>query len=149
MQEEVQTVIVSRESAAEPGLCLAEKPRAAWTRWVLPSFADVFFLVLLGILAFSAAGNALLYDADTGWHIRNGEIILATHAVPRTDSFSYTRAGQAWYAWEWLYDMVIAAIHHLAGLNGVVLYTAAIIAATFAHLFNFILSRSGSFVVAV
>ena len=149
MQEEVQAVIVSRETASEPALCLAEKPKAAWTRWVLPSFADVFFLVLLGILAFSAAGNALLYDADTGWHIRNGEIILATHAVPRTDSFSYTRAGQAWYAWEWLYDMVIAAIHHLAGLNGVVLFTAAIIAATFALLFKFILRRSGSFVVAV
>ena len=80
----------------------------------------------------------MLYDADTGWHIRNGEIILATHSVPRTDLFSYTRAGQPWYAWEWLYDMVIAAIHHVAGLNGVVLFTAVIIAATFALLFGFL-----------
>jgi hypothetical protein len=109
----------------------------------------VFFLVLTGILAFSPANSALLYDADTGWHIRNGEIILATHSVPRTDMFSYTKAGQPWYAWEWLYDAVIAAIHHVAGLNGVVLFTAIIIAATFALLFRFLLRRSGSFVVAV
>jgi cytochrome b subunit of formate dehydrogenase len=149
MQEEVQTVIVSRETASESAVPAAEKPQAAWSRWVLPSFADVFFLVLAGILAFGPASSALLNDADTGWHIRNGEIILATHAVPRTDSFSYTRAGQPWYSWEWLYDTVIAAVHHLAGLNGVVLFTAVIIAATFALLFQFVLRRSGSFVVAV
>ena len=142
-------MIESHVTASESALQVAEKPPAAWTRWVLPSFADVFFLVLTGILAFSPANSALLYDADTGWHIRTGEIILATHSVPRTDSFSYTRAGQPWYAWEWLYDTVIAAIHHVAGLNGVVLFTAVIVAATFALLFRFLLRRSGSFVVSV
>jgi hypothetical protein len=126
-----------------------EKPQATWVRWVLPSFADVFFLVLIGILAFSPSSAALLGDADTGWHIRNGEIIFATRAVPRTDSFSYTRAGQPWYAWEWLYDLAIAGIHHLAGLNGVVLFSAVVIAATFALLFRIVLRRSGSFVVAL
>src|ERR1017187_2182426 len=99
MPEEVQTVIVSSESASESASPLVEKSPAPWTRWVLPSIADVFFLVLLGILAFSPASAALLGDADTGWHIRDGEIILATHSVPRTDSFSYTRAGQPRYAW--------------------------------------------------
>jgi hypothetical protein len=142
-------VIVSRETASESALLVVEKPQPAWVRWVLPSFADVFFLVLAGILTFSPANAALLGDADTGWHIRNGEFILATRSVPRTDSFSYTRAGQPWYAWEWLYDAVIAAIHHVAGLNGVVLFTAVIIAATFALLFSFLLRRGGSFVVAV
>jgi hypothetical protein len=149
MPEEVQTVIVSSESASELASPLVEKPPAAWARWVLPSFADVLFLVLLAVLAFSPASGALLRDADTGWHIRNGEFILATRSVPRTDSFSYTKAGQPWYAWEWLYDAAIAAIHHVAGLNGVVLFTAVIIAGTFALLFRFVLRRSGSFVVAV
>ena len=119
-----------------------EKPRSSWIHWVLPSFADVFFLVLAGILAFTPASAALLEDADTGWHIRNGEFILATHSVPRTDLFSYTRAGQPWYAWEWLYDAAIAAIHHVAGLNGVVLITAVLISLTFALLFRLVLRRS-------
>ena len=117
-------------------------------RWLLPSIADVFFLVLVGIFAYSPASRALLGDADTGWHIRNGEFILATRSVPRVDSFSYTKAGQPWYAWEWLYDAVIGAIHHVAGLNGVVLFTAFVIAATFALLFRFVLRRSGNFAVA-
>ncbi len=126
-----------------------EERRAPWMRWVLPSIADIFFVVLLVLLGFSPMSRALLADADTGWHIRNGEFILATHSVPHTDSFSYTRAGQPWYAWEWLYDATIAAIHHVAGLNGVVLFTAVIIAATFALLFRFLLRRSGSFAVAM
>ncbi len=48
-----------------------------------------------------------------------------------------------------LYDAVIAAIHHVAGLNGVVLFTAVVIASTFALLFRFVLRRSGSFVAAL
>ncbi len=121
---------------------------AAWLIWVLPSFADVFFIVLIGILAFSPMSADLLRDADTGWHIRSGEQILLTHAVPRTDPFSYTKQGEPWYAWEWMYDVVVAAIHHVSGLNGVVLFTAVVISSTFALLFRFILRRSGNLVVA-
>src|ERR1700684_551735 len=120
----------------------------AWLCWVLLSFTDLFFLVLLVILAFSPMSAGLLGDADTGWHIRSGEQILATHAIPRTDPFSYTRHGEPWYAWEWMYDVAIAAIHHVSGLNGVVLFTAAVISVTFALLFRFILRRSGNLAVA-
>lgn len=105
--------------------------------------------MLTAILAFGPLSAGLLGDADTGWHIRTGEIVLATRSVPRTDLFSYTKAGQPWFAWEWLYDAAVAAIHHFAGLNGVVLFSAAIIALTFSLLFRFVLQRSGSFVVAM
>jgi hypothetical protein len=132
----------------EPATAIPEKRQDKWVSWVLPSISDIFFLVLLGLLGFSSMSAGLLGDADTGWHIRNGEVILATRAVPRVDPFSYTKAGQPWYAWEWLYDAVIGGIHHFAGLNGVVLFSAVVIAATFALLFRFVLRRCGSFVVA-
>jgi hypothetical protein len=137
-------------ASAQSGRVLppAKAKSPSWVRWILPSISDVFFLVLFGILGFSPMSVALLGDADTGWHIRNGEIIMATHSVPRIDSFSYTKAGQPWYAWEWLYDVFIGAVHHVAGLNGVVLFTAFVIALTFALLFRFVLRRSGSFAVA-
>src|SRR2546426_11646602 len=48
------------------------------------------------------------------------------------DSFSFTMSGRPWYAWEWLYDVVIAGVHDRLGLNGVVFFTALAIAATFA-----------------
>ena len=116
---------------------------------MLPSFADLFFLVLLCMLTFSPLSAGLLRDGDTGWHIRNGEQILASHVIPRTDPFSYTKQGEPWCAWEWLYDVVIAAIHHVSGLNGVILFTAVVIGSTFALLFRFVLRRSGNLVVAV
>jgi hypothetical protein len=119
----------------------------AW-RWVLPRFADIFFLVFLIILAFTPVSAGLLNDADTGWHIRTGEQIMATHAVPRADPFSYTMQGKPWYAWEWLYDLAMAAVHHVAGLNGVVLLTAAVISLSFSLLFHFLLRRTRNLVVA-
>jgi cytochrome b subunit of formate dehydrogenase len=125
-----------------------ERAPAVWLRWVLPSFTDLFFIVILCLLAFSPMSAALLRDADIGWHIRSGELILVSHAIPRTDPFSYTKQGEAWCAWEWMYDVAIAAIHHASGLNGVVLFTAVIISATFALLFQFVLQRSGNLVVA-
>ncbi len=91
-----------------------------------------------------ALAPRLLGDADTGWHIRNGELILATHSITRVDPFSSTMQGKAWYAWEWLYDVGIAAIHHWGGLNGVVFVSALIIALTFALTFRFALARGGT-----
>jgi hypothetical protein len=125
-----------------------ETPLANWLAWTLPSLTDVFFVVVMSLLAFSSLHNGLLRDPDTGWHIRSGELIWATKALPGTDPFSYTRHGQPWYAWEWSYDVVIAAIHHYSGLNGVVLSTAIIIGCTFALLFQSILRRCGNLGVA-
>jgi hypothetical protein len=71
---------------------------AAWLLWVLPSFADLFFLVPLCMLAFSSMSAALLRDADTGCNIRSGGPILLTRTVPRTDPFSYTKQGEPWCA---------------------------------------------------
>lgn len=117
--------------------------RSRWLHSLLPSVADLLFIALLLALSCGALGRLLLRDGDTGWHIRNGQQILRTHAIPRVDSFSATMSGHAWYAWEWLYDLLIAAIHQVFGLNGVVFYTAAIIAATFVLTFYLAMRRGG------
>jgi hypothetical protein len=124
-----------------------ESPSSATRHWLLflvPSASDVFFITLLLGLSCGALGRLLLRDASIGWHIRNGQQILLTHAVTRTDVFSSTMSGKTWYAWEWLYDVVFAAIHHVFGLNGVVFYSAAIIAATFVLALHLGLRRGGS-----
>jgi hypothetical protein len=107
-----------------------------WARLAMPSVADLVFLIVFCTLVFTTWSNRMLGDAGTGWHIRNGEHILATHAVPHADYLSYTAAGRPWFAWEWLYEIVIAAIHSVAGLNGTVVFTALIIALVFALLFR-------------
>src|SRR6202453_4017547 len=80
--------------------------RPAWVRWVVPSTGDLIFAALLGLLVFSALSVRLLGDAGIGWHIRTGQMILATHAILRVDPFSATMAGHPWFAWEWLYDVL-------------------------------------------
>lgn len=95
-----------------------------------------------------ALSGRLLGDATIGWHIRNGQQMLRTHAVTRTDPFSVTMGGQTWYAWEWLYDIVIAGMHHWLGLNGVVFFTAVIVALTFALTLRICLRRGADLPVA-
>lgn len=119
------------------------------SQFLIPSVVDLLFATLLFGLSCGALGRLLLRDSDIGWHIRNGQQILLTHAIPRTDSFSATMSGHTWYAWEWLYDGLIAAIHHVFGLNGVVFYTAAIIAATFVLTLHLGLRRGGSLPVTL
>jgi hypothetical protein len=106
--------------------------RRGWAHFLSPSVTDMFFAALLFSLSCGPFGTRLLNDGGIGWHIRNGQQILYTHAVPRVDSFSVTMSGHTWYAWEWLYDLLIAGIHNWIGLNGVVFFTACVIASTFA-----------------
>jgi hypothetical protein len=120
----------------------------AWFRFLAPSATDLFFIILLVAMSGGALSTRLLGDASIGWHIRNGEQMLRTHTITRTDSFSVTMGGQTWYAWEWLYDLKIAGIHHWFGLNGVVFFTAVIIALTFALTLRFSLQRGADLPVA-
>lgn len=103
------------------------------TLWslLLPSLGAVVFAVaLLHVLFLSEGTRVLFRDSDAGWHIRTGEAILASGAVPRADRFSYTRAGQEWFAWEWLSDVMLGSTHAIAGLPGVALLAALVIALT-------------------
>jgi hypothetical protein len=117
-------------------------------QFLIPSVTDLIFIVLLISLTYGALAPRLLKDAGTGWHIRNGQQILHTHSITRTDSFSFTMQGRPWYAWEWLYDVLIARIHQWLGLNGVVFFTAFVIAATFALVLRLALRRGSSLPVA-
>jgi hypothetical protein len=120
----------SNASHIETGPHQATPP--GWFRFLAPSATDLIFIILLVTLTGGVLAQRLLGDAGIGWHIRNGEQMLRTHEITRADSFSVTMGGHTWYAWEWLYDVVIAGIHHWWGLNAVVFFTAVIIALTFA-----------------
>ena len=95
----------------------------SWTRILIPSLSDVLLVALIGSLFMVDKGwLSLLGDADTGWHIRTGQHIISSGSVPHTDLFSYTKAGQSWFAWEWLSDVLYAGLFAWAGLKGIVLF---------------------------
>ena len=54
---------------------------------------------------------SMLVDGDTGWHLRAGEWILNHHQLPTSDFFSFTKSGQPWFAWEWLWEIFFAWLY--------------------------------------
>lgn len=124
-------------------------PADKYARWLVPSIGDLLFIALLGSLCFTNLSVRLLGDAGIGWHIRTGQLILATHAIPHVDPFSSTMASQPWFAWEWLYDLMVGWLDKVAGLNGVVFFTASIIALTFSWTFRLLLRRGTNLIVAL
>src|SRR5260221_14399192 len=111
-------------------------PSSRALRYLLPSVRDIIFIFLFWSLLAGPLSNRPLADADIGWHIRTGEMILATHSLPRTDPFSSTMQGQAWFAWEWLYDIGLGILHEACGPNGVVWLCGLLVAAIFALLLS-------------
>src|SRR5207247_9648928 len=69
--------------------------------------------------------------------------------ITRTDPFAYTMSGRPWLAWEWLYDAIIGVVHQSLGLNGVVFFTATVIAFTFALTFRLLLARGSMLQISI
>jgi hypothetical protein len=90
----------------------------------------------------------LFRDSDAGWHIRNGEAILASGTLPHTDPYSFTRGGHPWFAWEWLSDAVSGILHRAGGLNAVALFYAFAIAFGVWLWFRLHWALGGNFLVA-
>ncbi len=124
-------------------------PTSTTLRWLVPSVRDLVFIFLFWSLLAGPLSNRPLADADIGWHIRTGELILASHNLPRTDPFSSTMQGQAWFAWEWLYDVLLVSLHTAGGLNGVVWLCALLIAFVLTFLLWQLLERGTGLVLAV
>lgn len=99
------------------------------------------------LIAFNAS-QQLFRDSDSGWHIRTGENILNSHTLPRTDPYSFSRAGQPWFAWEWASDCVMGAADRLGGLKGVVWVFVLVIAAVTWLWFRLNWALGGNFLLA-
>ena len=112
----------------KPAANLTRVLQTWWGKLFIPSLSDFFFFAVTLWMFFSGKGwNQLLMDGDTGWHIRTGEYILDHHAVPTSDLFSFSKAGEPWFAWEWLADVIYGWLFRSMGLKGVVLLSGLII----------------------
>lgn len=102
---------------------------------ILPDVAGAYSLILfIGFVLF--AGEKALGDGDTLWHIKFGELILQRRELITYDIFSHTAAGKSWTSHEWLAEIIMALVHQLAGLPGVVIFYFLIAALSFWLLFK-------------
>ncbi len=116
----------------------------------LPSLSDLAFLIPILVLLWCTTGVGwLLTDSDTGWHIRTGEWILENGRVPTADIFSFTRAGEPWFAWEWLSDVFMATVHRSGGLAGIVLVSLLLLGATSVCVYKSTVAESGQRLMAI
>ena len=119
------------------------------TRWqrefallVLPAFT-------LFALGMGRNSHFLFDDGDTNWHIATGRWILAHGAVPATDPFSYTAAGQPWVTHEWLSEVFMALAYNAMGWGGLALLTSLAAAAVAVLLANALRKKMSILGVAV
>ena len=124
-----------------------ETQRSQFAVKLLPSLTDFAFLMPIVFLFGRMDGvKTLLSDCDTGWHIRTGDWIVANHGVPARDIFSFSRAGDPWFAWEWLSDVLFAWLNSRGGLAAVVLFSILLIAVTSVLLFRLARRKSNAIV---
>src|SRR3954453_11689453 len=90
--------------------------RSALVRRLVPDLAlTASLLTLIYCLLLFDGTRQLFRDSDAGWHIRTGESILSGARLPRTNPYSFTKAGEPWFAWEWASDVLSGGAHLLGG----------------------------------
>jgi hypothetical protein len=99
-------------------------------------------VILYGVILF--AGNRLLNDPDSYWHLVVGRWILEHRAFPTTDPFSFTMTGTHWIAKEWLSQILYAGAHALGSWSGMAILAAAAIALAFVLLMRFLTKELAS-----
>jgi hypothetical protein len=113
-----------------------------------PSLANLIFLFLFLSLSLSR-GGFLLSDADTGWHIRAGEFILATFSVPKHDIFSFITPPPHWINHQWLSEVIMAFVHQSWGLTGIVIFFSLLISLSYSILFKLMQNERGNIFLVV
>jgi hypothetical protein len=82
----------------------------------------------VALLPFALLRSGMLAEADTFWQIRTGQLTMSNRAIPSSDPFSWTAAGEPWTQNSWGFNVVLGAAYNVGGLSLVALLCAAIVA---------------------
>lgn len=105
-------------------------------------------IIAVTFLSVFAMALRVSVDSDTWWHLRTGELIAEQHTIPKTDSFSFTRAGESWMypSAAWLSELKLFLLYDWFGPGGLNLSVAA--AVTVAFVFIYLALSGGLFLRA-
>jgi len=114
------------------------------------------FPALLGALlvaGMATVARTFFVDPDVWWHIKFGQVILATHHWPTNDIYSFSVAGKPWIDAEWIGELLLATVYRLGGMRGLELYLLILGSSILVALYTLATVRSGNskagFVVTV
>ena len=82
----------------------------------------------LSLLAFAASLSLQdIRSFDYWWHLRTGQLIAETGAVPRVDPYTFTVPGARWIDIHWLHQLGLYGLHALGGHAAVVVGKLALV----------------------
>jgi hypothetical protein len=97
-----------------------------------PSFSlSTVWAITAVLLPVVASLEASLSSIDLTYHIRAGISMLDTHALIRTDTYTFTAAGKPWLDQQWLGQVLFAAVRRAGGWPALHLLRAAMVGAIF------------------
>lgn len=99
-------------------------------RYLLPRLGELLFVALF-VTCILLGPQMMNIDGDVGRHITIGAYILDERTIPTEDIFSHTMHGTSLTPHEWLAQVVFALFHQLGGWDGVIWFSALLIAGTF------------------
>lgn len=114
----------------------------------LPNVGDLLFVGVCQLLLFMRPAF-IFSDCSTGWHIATGFYILNKHVIPHQDFLSYTFPGKEWVAYEWLSDLMMAALVKAGGLNLLAVIVTLSVATLVLALYQRIRSAGSNFIFAM
>jgi hypothetical protein len=112
------------------------RPRAFLSKYEEPFRRALLWIALYYLAGRRGLAPASIADADLWWHLRVGEWITQHHWVPYTDSFSSYGMGRPWFAYSWLFEVLVFELNRYFGLMGVL-----ILVFVFALLITWVLHR--------
>ncbi|RMF85728.1 MAG: hypothetical protein D6736_16685 [Nitrospinota bacterium] len=96
--------------------------------------------LLVALFAFLLAVQQV-YNYDIWWHLKTGQWIWQHKEIPHTDPFTIATANAPWQPHYWLSDVLFALLLSLAGINGLILFKALVIALAFLLAFHLMLRQ--------
>lgn len=86
---------------------------------------EILFPLAASVVMIVIVSHRLIMDGDPLWALATGRWIIAHHAVPKVDPFSWTALGGPWVAHEWGYDTLMYLLVGWMGYYGLMLLTWA------------------------
>lgn len=109
---------------------------AAPVQKITALFLQLSFLVAVFLLAAFK-----MYEPDSWWHLKTGELIARSGFIPHVDPFTYTVAGAPWTSHQWLAEVIFYLVFAAAGPAGLIIFKAAVVTLTFWLLLRIFLNR--------
>lgn len=106
-------------------------PPSAATPSAAPPFAlgrELLWLVPLAALV-APLFVRFIRSADFWWHLATGRWMVENGAIPRTDPFSFTAAGQPWHYVSWPAEWLLFRVWDIGGAGGIVALRVACVSA--------------------